>query len=68
MSIIPLGPFQIFPKNLRRFSRMNVVDTGDKLTPLINIDSRISSRIFEKTRNGPDGIRGPGDTDYLKKT
>jgi hypothetical protein len=27
---------------------MNVVDTGDKFTPLINIDSRISSQIFEK--------------------
>jgi hypothetical protein len=34
------------------------------LTPLINIHSRISPRIFEKIRNGPNGIlRGPGDTD-----
>jgi hypothetical protein len=31
------------------------------LTPLINIHSRISPRIFEKIRNGPIGIlRGPG--------
>jgi hypothetical protein len=26
------------------------------LTPLINIHSRISPRIFEKIRNGPNGI------------
>ncbi len=34
------------------------------LTPVINIHSRISSRIFKKTRNGPKGVlMGPGDTD-----
>jgi hypothetical protein len=34
------------------------------LTPLINIHSRLSLRIFEKSRNDPNGIlRGPGDTD-----
>jgi hypothetical protein len=34
------------------------------LTPLINIHSRISPRIFEKIRNDPIGIlRGPGDSD-----
>ncbi len=48
-------------------------DTGDhwkspvSLTPLINIHSRISPRIFEKIRNGPKGIlMGPGDTDSWK--
>jgi hypothetical protein len=34
------------------------------LTPLINIHSRLSQRIFEKSRNDPNGIlRGPGYTD-----
>ncbi len=65
---IPLGPFQIFPKirgDIREW--MHVVDTGDKFTPLINIDSRISSRIFEKNWNGPDGIRGPGEHWLIEK-
>ncbi len=39
------------------------------VTPLINIRSRISPRIFEKIWNGPTGIlRGPGDTDLGKKS
>ena len=48
-----------------------VVDTTEQflavsLTPLINIHSRISPRIFEKIRNGPNGIlRGPRDTYYV---
>jgi hypothetical protein len=34
------------------------------MTPLINMHSRISPRIFNKIRNGPNGIlRGRGDTD-----
>jgi hypothetical protein len=34
------------------------------LTPLINIHSQLSWRIFEKSRNDPNGLlRGPGDTD-----
>jgi hypothetical protein len=34
------------------------------LTPLTNIHSRISPRIFEKIRNDPiEILRGPGDTD-----
>jgi hypothetical protein len=33
-------------------------------TPVVNLDLRISSRIFEKIRNGPNGIlRGLGETD-----
>jgi hypothetical protein len=28
------------------------------LTPVININSRISPRIFEKIQNGPNGILG----------
>ncbi len=39
------------------------------LTPLKNIPSGISPRIFEKIWNGPNGIlRGPGDTDLWKKS
>jgi hypothetical protein len=35
---------------------------------VINIHSRISSRIFEKIRNGPKRVlMGPGDTDSCKK-
>ncbi len=38
------------------------------LTPLTNIHSQISPRIFEKIRNDPNEIlRGPGDTDLWKK-
>ena len=57
-----------------------VVDTGGNLTtpvanlppvlliPVVNLERRISPRIFEKIRNGPNGIlRGPGDTDLWKK-
>jgi hypothetical protein len=34
------------------------------LTPVININSRISPRIFEKIQNGPNGILGGlGDID-----
>jgi hypothetical protein len=34
------------------------------LTPVANLELRISPRIFEKIRNGPDGImRGLGKTD-----
>ncbi len=37
------------------------------LTPVINVNSVISPRIFEKIRNGPKGILlGPGDTDSWK--
>ncbi len=37
------------------------------LTPLININLRIFQRIFEKIRNGPNGIfRCPRDTDLWK--
>jgi hypothetical protein len=47
--IIPQNFFQLIPVSL---------------TPVINIHSRLSPRIFEKIRNGPNGIlRGPGDTD-----
>jgi hypothetical protein len=34
------------------------------LTPVVNLELRISPRIFEKNRNGPSGIvRGLGETD-----
>jgi hypothetical protein len=33
-------------------------------TPVVNLELRISPRIFEKIRNGPNGIlRGMGETD-----
>jgi hypothetical protein len=41
---------------------MQCVNTA---SPLINIHSRISPRIFEKIRNGPDG---PGGNWFMKKT
>jgi hypothetical protein len=46
-----------------------VVDTGGNLPPVslipvVNLELRISPRIFEKIRNGPNGIlRGLGETD-----
>ena len=46
-----------------------VVDTGGNfapvsLIPVVNLELRISPRIFEKIRNGPNGIlRGLGETD-----
>ncbi len=38
------------------------------LTPVANLELRISSRIFEKIRNGPNSIiRGLGETGSRKK-
>jgi hypothetical protein len=38
------------------------------LTPVANLELRISPRIFEKIRNGPNGIlRGLGETDSCNK-
>jgi hypothetical protein len=38
------------------------------LIPVVNLELRISSRIFEKIRNGPNGsLRGLGETDSQKK-
>ncbi len=38
------------------------------LTPVANLELRISPRIFEKIRNDPNGIiRGLGETDLRKK-
>jgi hypothetical protein len=50
-----------------------VVDTAEQLspvslTPVININSRISPRIFEKIKKDSNGILGGlGDTDSWKK-
>jgi hypothetical protein len=42
--------------------------TGVSLTPVANLELRISLQIFEKNRNGPNGIiRGFGETDSRKK-
>jgi hypothetical protein len=39
------------------------------LPPVANLELRISPRIFEKIRNGPNGIiRGLGETGSIKKT
>jgi hypothetical protein len=44
-----------------------VNEAGGKL-PLVQLELRISSRIFEKLRNGPNSIiRGLGETDLCKK-
>ncbi len=44
-----------------------VVDTGGNfspVTPVVHLDLRISPRIFEKIRNGPNGtLWGWGETD-----
>jgi hypothetical protein len=51
-----------------------VVDTAEQLfagvvTQVININTLIFPRIFEKIQNGPNGILGGlGDTDSWKKT
>ncbi len=38
------------------------------MTPVVNLELRISPRIFEKIRNGPNGIlRGLGETDFHEK-
>ncbi len=53
---------KIIPEN---FSLLSPVS----LTPLNNIHSRFSPRIFEKNRNDPKGIlKGQGDSDLQKKT
>ncbi len=37
------------------------------LTPVVNLEQRIYPRIFEKIRNGPNGILwGWGETDWWK--
>jgi hypothetical protein len=42
------------------FSHLPPVST----TPVVHLELRISPRIFEKNRNGPNGIlRGLGETD-----
>ncbi len=52
---------KIIPEN---FSLLSPVS----LTPLNNVHSRLSPRIFEKNRNDPNGIlRGQGDTDLQEK-
>ncbi len=39
------------------------------LTPVANLELRISPWIFEKIRNDPNGtLRGMGETDSWKKT
>jgi hypothetical protein len=38
------------------------------MTPVVHLELRIYPRIFEKNRNGPNGIlRGFGETDSWKK-
>ncbi len=53
-----------YEKNLHKnFPLFSLVS----LTPLINIDSRISPRIFEKIRNGPNGtLKARGTLIYEK--
>jgi hypothetical protein len=45
-----------------------VVETAEQLITGVNINSRISPRIFEKIQKGSNGILGGlGDTDSWKK-
>jgi hypothetical protein len=69
MNQCPPGP-QVFQWShfefFRKFAEIiaNECLSPVSLTPVINIHSRLSPRIFEKIRNGPNGIlRGLGDTD-----
>ncbi len=75
--LTPAINFRLFGYLYRKDSLIaGVVDTAEKfiggvnslspvsLIPLTNIHSQISRRIFEKSRNDPNGLlRGPGDTD-----
>jgi hypothetical protein len=72
VSLTPAMNFRLFGYLYRQDSLFaSVVDTAKQfiagavsLTPLINIHSRLSRRIFEKSRNDPNGLlRGPGETD-----
>jgi hypothetical protein len=61
-----LGSSQKMEKNYipENFSLLSPVS----LTPLNNIRSLLSPRIFEKNQNDPNGIlRGQGDIDLRKK-
>jgi len=50
---------------MQDFSHLPPVST----TPVVNLELRISPRIFEKFRSGPNGILwGWGETDWCKKT
>jgi hypothetical protein len=45
-------------------SGLATLQTPVWLIPVVNLELRISPRIFEKIRNGPNGIlRGLGETD-----
>ncbi len=65
ISTIQRGPNKIIKIFLiEHFFNLPPVST----TPVVNLELRISPRIFEKIRNGPNGIlRGLGETDSLKK-
>jgi hypothetical protein len=59
---------KLLTKNVKNVSQNFSLFSPVSLTPLTNIHSRLSPRIFEKIRNDPNGIlRGPGDTDLRKK-
>jgi hypothetical protein len=59
---IPYSVFFVLYSVETAFFFLQCVNTA---SPLINIHSRISPRIFEKIRNGPDG---PGGNWFMKKT
>ncbi len=63
---IPLGLFRIFRKFVEIFASQGAPPVST--TPVLHLELRISPRIFEKIRNGPNGlIRGLGETDPCRK-
>ncbi len=62
----PKDPSEIFKTFLFKFFSFYLIPVST--TPVIHLGLRISSRVFEKNRNGPYGIlRGLGKTDSCKK-
>jgi hypothetical protein len=74
---VPLGSFQTFSKNRRDIQKCpnKIIKTfmiedffhlpPVSTTPVVHLELRISPRMFEKIRNGPNGIilGGLGETD-----
>ncbi len=59
---------KLFTKNEKNHTWKSFFFIAGVVTPLYNIHSQLSPRIFEKNRNYPKGIfRGQGDTDLWNK-
>jgi hypothetical protein len=68
--VLHLDRLEFFRKFAEIFASLGappVSTTPVSLTPVANLELRISPRIFEKIRNDPNGIiRGLGETDSRK--